>query len=150
MIPLIDEKRDILMQLAQDMPSINYQQIFEKGVQSGWREITDQRIAHGDFGDKLKLENIKARLHVQIPTKVFLKELPPKFNTETNSNGSILVLDSTSKFSAQCKAHLKYKIIICLNENAFMVNEFKSEDFHINITARRFLFEPANIKLKLK
>ena len=85
------------------MPSINYQQVFEKGVQFGWREITDQRIALGEFGDEIKLENIIARLHVQMPIKVSLKELPPKFNTETNSN--LLVLDSTSKFFAKCKAH---------------------------------------------
>ena len=144
-----DEKRNILFQLALDMPPINYQQVFEKGVQFGWREITDQRIAFGEFGDKLKVENIKARLHVQMPIKVSLKELPPKFNTETNSNGFILVLDSTSKFFAKCKAHLEYKIIICLN-NDEMENEYKSEDFHITITARKLLFQPANLQLKLK
>ena len=146
----IDDKMGILIQLAQDMPPINYQQVFEKGVQFGWREITDQRIASGDFGDKIKLENIKARLHVQMPIKVSLKELPPKFNTETNSNGPILVLDSTSKFNAQCKAHLKYKIIIGLNNDNLMVNEFKSEDFDITITAVKLLFRPANLQLKLK
>ena len=146
-----DEKRDILFQLAQDMPRINYQQVFDKGVQFGWREITDQRIASGEFGDELKVENIKARLHVQMPIKVSLKELPPKFNTEeTNSNGCLLVLDSTSKFDAECKAHLKYKINIGLNNDDLMENEFKSEDFYITITAVKLLFQPANLQLKLK
>ena len=140
-----EDQKELLKKLAQKIPSMNYQEIFEKGVLYGWREIADQCEESDDFED-MKLMKLKAQLHAKKPTQIALKALP-EFNTETYNNGTILVLDSSSKFSAESKANLKYQTNIQLSSKDYSQSwekELTSEDFDVTITAKKLCFELAH------
>ena len=138
-----DEDHKLLLQkLAEDIPSIKFQKIFKIGVQYGWREIAHQISSRDEFDDEIKLVKLKALLHAKKPTH-YQWELPT-FNTERCNSGKVLVLDSSTKFTAKSKANLKYKTKISLNDRQEWEKELISEDFDVTITANKLCFELAH------
>ena len=140
-------RREILQN--SEIPVITFKHIIEKGVLYGKRMISDELQFDSEFGEKLYVHPIEAKLFIQ-PPKIFEKPNDPVFLIQkVDVNGRylpILLVDHVTIFTVTCNASLDFKIKMSgFGESNVQSKDFKysDPDFIVRISGEKDLFKPA-------
>ena len=139
-------RREILQN--SEIPVITFKHIIEKGVLYGQRMISDEIELDSEYGDKLYVHPIKAKLFIQNP-RFFEKPDNPVFLTQkVVVNGRylpILLVDHSTIFTVTCNASLDFTIKMSYGESNVQFKDFKYShpDFIVKISGEKVLFKPS-------
>ena len=139
-------RREILQN--SEIPVITFKHIIEKGVLYGQRKISDELELDSEYGEKLYVHPIEAKLFIQTP-KIFEKPDNPVFLIQkVDVNGRylpILQVDHITIFTVICNASLDFTIKMSFGESNVQFKDFKYShpDFIVKISGEKDLFKPA-------